>query len=96
MEFYILISAAVAIFIFSFLFGFITSGLFKVDVKISKKEEYEAKIKTFESLIADLEEKLEEAQKEPLPGETKKYHPLDMFPANLPRDYGLPRSLEED
>jgi hypothetical protein len=96
MSFYILIAAGIAVSIFSFLFGFIIAGLFKVDVKISRKEEYEMKVKQFESLIEDLEEKLEESQKEPVEKASKKYHPLDMFPANLPRDYGLPRSLEEE
>lgn len=96
MEFYILISAATAIGIFSFLFGFITSGVFKVDVRISKKEEYEAKIKTFEALIEDLQHKLTEAETDVELPKEKKYHPLDMFPANLGRDYGLPRSLDEE
>jgi hypothetical protein len=96
MEIYILIAAASAIGIFSFLFGFVVSGLFKVDVKISRKEEYEHKIKQFESLIADLEQKLTEAETDVPQERGPKYHPLDMFPANLPRDYGLPRSLDEE
>lgn len=91
----ILISAATALSIFSFLFGFMIAGLFKVDVKISKKEEYETKVRMFEGLIADLEQKLEEQQNpEPTPG--KRYHPADFFPDNLPRDYGLPRSLDKE
>ena len=79
--------------VFSFLAGFMIAGILKIDIKFSKKEDYDAKVKMFESLIADLESKLNDAQH---PEEERKYHPLDMFPANLPRDYGLPRSLEED
>lgn len=79
--------------IFSFLAGFLISGVLKINIKFSKKEDYEEKVKMFEALIEDLESKLEEANK--VDGGTK-YHPLDMFPANLPRDYGLPRSLSEE
>jgi hypothetical protein len=79
--------------VFSFLAGFMIAGVLKIDIKFSKKEDYAAKVEVFEALIADLEQKLGEAQ---TPVEDKKYHPLDMFPANLPRDYGLPRSLEEE
>jgi hypothetical protein len=90
----IYIAAALAIGIFSFLFGFIVSSFFKFDLKVSKKEDYEAKVQQFEILIKDLEDKLEAGQE--IPEEGRKYHPLDMFPANLPRDYGLPRSLDEE
>ncbi len=90
----IYIAAALAIGIFSFLFGFIVSSFFKFDLKVSKKEDYEAKVQQFEILIKELEDKLEAGQE--IPKEGHKYHPLDMFPANLPRDYGLPRSLDEE
>ncbi len=94
MELIILIAAATAVGIFSFLFGFTVSSLFKFDLKVSKKEEYEIKVQQFEALIADLEQKLEEERKE-VPKENI-YHPSDFFPANLPRDYGLPRSLDKE
>ena len=93
METTILFAAAIAIAVFSFLIGLIVSATFDLTVRVSHKEDYEEKVKQFESLIKDLEDKLEEEQVQP---EGKKYHPLDMFPANLPRDYGLPRSLDEE
>jgi len=93
METTILIAAGIAIAVFSFLVGLFVSATFDLTVRVSHKEDYEAKVKQFESLIKDLEEKLEEGQVEP---EGHKYHPLDMFPANLPRDYGLPRSLDQE
>lgn len=80
--------------IFSFLAGFIISGVLKIDIKFSKKDEYELKVKMMEDLIEKLEEELEATKTVETPKE--KYHPLDMFPANLPRDYGLPRSLSEE
>jgi len=93
METTILFAAAIAIAVFSFLIGLFVSATFDLTVRVSHKEDYEAKVKQFEGLIADLEEKLKEAE---TPEEGTKYHPLDMFPANLPRDYGLPRSLSEE
>lgn len=95
MEFFILISAAIAISIFSFLFGFLLSSFFKFDLYISKKEDYEQKVKTFEDLIENLESQLAEGQKD-IPKKEKVYHPADFFPDNLLRDYGLPRSLSEE
>lgn len=93
MEAAILIAAAIAISVFSFLVGLFVSATFDLTVRVSHKEDYEEKVKQFEGLIEDLEEKLKEAETQE---EGKKYHPLDMFPANLPRDYGLPRSLDEE
>lgn len=79
--------------IFSFLAGFLISGVLKIDIKFSKKEDYEEKVKMFEGLIKDLEQKLEEYQ---TPNEEvgKSYHPNDLFPPGLDKDYGLPRELE--
>lgn len=93
METTILFAAAIAIAVFSFLIGLFVSATLDLTIRVSHKEDYEAKVKQFESLIKDLEEKLEEVQTEP---QKSKYHPLDMFPANLSRDYGLPRSLDEE
>lgn len=93
METTILFAAAIAIAIFSFLIGLFISATLDLTIRVSHKEDYEAKVKQFESLIQDLEEKLADTEDEEKP---KKYHPLDMFPANLPRDYGLPRSLDEE
>ena len=89
----ILFAAAIAISIFSFIIGVIVSATFDLTVRVSHKEDYEEKVKQFEGLIEDLENKLQDAEK---PEEKSKYHPLDMFPANLARDYGLPRSLDEE
>lgn len=89
-----LIAAAIALSIFSFFIGFILSGLFKIDIKVSKKEEYEEKIKMFEGLIADLEAKLSDAQKEP-EDNVASYDPSELFPAGFYPEYGIPRKLDE-
>ncbi len=89
-----LISAAIAIGIFSFLAGFIISSIFKFDLKISKKEDYEEKVKTFENLIADLEVKLSDANNQTTE-EKISYDPSELFPAGFYPEYGIPRKLSE-
>lgn len=66
----------------SFLFGFILAGIFKIDVKISKKEDYEKKVKELEKIIAGFE-------KDPVV-----YRKDELFPADLNRDYGIPKDLK--
>ena len=90
MEIAILIAAAIAIAVFSFIIGIFVSATFDLTVRVSHKEDYEEKVKQFESLIADLEEKLQEAQNEP---ETP-VNPGELFPPNVYKDYGIPRKLK--
>jgi hypothetical protein len=67
----------------SFLVGFILAGIFKVDVKISKKEDYEKKLKELNEVIAGFENK-----------ESVVYRKDELFPADLNRDYGIPKDLK--
>ena len=68
--------------ILCFVAGFILSGLFKVEVKFSKKEDYEKKTKELEALIASFsKEKVE-------------FRPSDLFPADINKDYGIPKDLK--
>lgn len=87
----ILIAAGIAIAVFSFMIGLFVSATFDLTVRVSHKEDYEEKVKQFEGLIKDLEEKLQEAQS----SEEAPYRPDDFFPPNLYRDYGVPRKLDE-
>lgn len=66
----------------SFLVGFILSGIFKIDVKISKKEDYDKKVKELNEVIAGFE-------KDPVV-----YRKDELFPADLNRDYGIPKDLK--
>lgn len=91
MEFTILLAAALAISVFFFLIGVFISATFDLTLSVSKKEDYEAKVKQFEMLIADLEEKLEEAQKDV---EEDLYNPNELFPPNVYKDYGIPKKLK--
>lgn len=65
----------------SFIAGFILSGIFKIHIKITRKEDYEAKTKELEALIESFsKEKVE-------------FRPSDLFPADLNKDYGIPKDL---
>jgi hypothetical protein len=88
-----LISAAIAIGIFSFIAGFMISSIFSFDLKISKKADYEQKVKQFEGLIADLESKLSDANT--VTTEEQHYDPSELFPAGFYPEYGIPRKLDE-
>lgn len=66
----------------SFLAGFILSGIFKIEVKFSKKEDYEKKVKELNGLIASFsQEKVE-------------YPKSELFPVDLNKDYGIPKDLK--
>lgn len=66
----------------SFIAGFILAGIFKIDVKISKKQDYEAKVKELNALIESFgKEKVE-------------YPKSELFPADLNKDYGIPKDLK--
>ena len=67
--------------------GFIVASKWQFYIKVAKKEDYEAKLKDLEAMLADLMNEPEEQS----PG----YKPYDMFPPNLDPEYGLPRSLKE-
>lgn len=66
----------------TFIAGFILSGLFKIDVKISKKVDYEAKLKELNALV------------ESFGKERVEYQKSDLFPADLNKDYGIPKDLK--
>jgi uncharacterized membrane protein YciS (DUF1049 family) len=65
----------------SFIAGFILSGLFKIDVKISKKQDYEAKVKELNDLIESFSK------------EKVDYPKSELFPVDLNKDYGIPKDL---
>lgn len=68
----------------SFLGGFFVAGIFKIDVKISKKEDYEKKLKELNEVIKGFE-----SEKEPVT-----YRKEELFPADLNKDYGIPKDLK--
>ena len=72
----------IAVAVVSFIAGFVLSGIFKIDVKVSKKQDYDAKLKELNSLIESFgKEKVE-------------YQKSELFPADINKDYGIPKDLK--
>ena len=84
-ELLFIISSASVLSFFSFLFGFFVASRFNVYTKISKKEDYEEKIKALEQMIDQMNQPIEE--------EKINYNPGEMFPPGVMPEYGLPRKL---
>lgn len=77
------------VFFFGFFFGLIIASRFNMLLKVSKKEDYEEKVKALDAMIDEWNNKVSEVE-EP----TKdKVRPVELFPADLNRDFGLPREL---
>ena len=90
---FIIASASVLAF-FSFLFGFFFATRFSVVTKVSRKEDYEAKVKELDRMMDEFNSRMnevEETVEEPL---NKKIRPFELFPEDLQRDFGLPRELK--
>ena len=92
-ELIFIISSAGVLAFFSFLVGFFFATRFSVVTKVSKKEDYEAKIKELDRMMDEWNEKVnsETIEEEPL---NKKIRPFELFPEDLQRDFGLPRELK--
>ena len=89
---FIIASASVLSF-FSFLFGFAVATRFSVYTKISKKEDYEAKVAELDRMMDEWNQKVNEV--ETITEEPKqKIRTAELFPADLNRDFGLPRELK--
>jgi uncharacterized membrane-anchored protein YhcB (DUF1043 family) len=70
--------------VIGFILGFIVSSIFKLELKVSKKEDFEQKTKQLDELITKLQQ--EET--------TSKYTGDDFFPPDIGRDYGLPKDIK--
>ena len=91
-ELIFVISSASVLSFFSFLFGFFVATKFSVYTKISKKEDYEAKVAELDRMMDEFNNRVnetEETTEEP----NKKIRPFELFPEDLNRDFGLPREL---
>jgi hypothetical protein len=91
-ELIFIISSAGVLAFFSFLVGFFFATRFSVVTKVSKKEDYEAKIKELDRMMDEFNSRInEETIEEPL---NQKIRPFELFPEDLQRDFGLPRELK--
>lgn len=75
-----------ALIVTAFVAGFILASVFEFNLKISKKEDYDERVKQLDELI-----KLHKEQKD----DPVLYTKEDLFPPELPRDYGIPRDLKD-
>lgn len=91
-ELIFIISSASVLSFFSFLFGFAVATKFSVYTKISKKEDYEAKVAELDRMMDEFNSKVNEME---TPEEPKqKIRTVELFPEDLNRDFGLPRELK--
>ena len=81
------------VFLFGTLIGGIIASRFRIFLRISKKEDYEEKIKELDRMIDEWNTRGNEMEEteEPL---NKKIRPFELFPEDLQRDFGLPRELK--
>lgn len=82
------------VFILGAFIGGAVASYWGIYLKISKKEDYEAKVKELDRMIDQWNEKVNEVEgdnEEPL---NKKIRPFELFPEDLQRDFGLPRELK--
>jgi len=91
-ELIFIISSASVLSFFSFLLGFFVATRFSVYTKISKKEDYEAKIQELDRMMAEWNEKINEVETSEEP--KQKIRTVELFPEDLNRDFGLPRELK--
>lgn len=93
-QFVFILSSAGVLAFFSFLIGFFVATRYSVVTKVSKKEDYEAKMQELDRMIDQWNEKvneMEEPEEEPL---SRKIRTAELFPEDLQRDFGLPRELK--
>jgi hypothetical protein len=77
------------VFLFGFFFGLMFASKFNLYLKVSKKEDYEAKVKALDVMIDEWNNKVNEVE-EPTKDKVRQ---VELFPADLNRDFGLPREL---
>jgi hypothetical protein len=91
-ELLFIISSASVLSFFSFLFGFAVATRYSVVTRVSKKEDYEAKILELDRMMDEWNEKVNEVETTEEPA--RKIRPFELFPEDLQRDFGLPRELK--
>ena len=73
------------IFLFGILLGGLISAKYQIFLKVSKKEDYEEKVKQLEDMIETMQKPAELDLK-----------PSELFPPGVSPEYGLPRKLTKD
>ena len=82
------------VFILGAFIGGLIASYWGIYLKISKKEDYEQKVKELDRMMDEWNSRvneMEDTEEEPL---NKKIRPFELFPEDLQRDFGLPRELK--
>lgn len=77
----------------SFFVGFVMASLLDVEIRFSKKTDYDKMIEDYENKIKVMDKLIEDLQKEE--PESTNYDPSELFPAGFFPEYGIPRKLDE-
>ena len=76
-----------------FLFGTLIGGLIAsrlgIFLKVSKKEDYEEKVKELDRMMEEWKEKVDTTETI-----SDKIKPFELFPEDIKRDFGLPREIK--
>ena len=81
----------IGVFLFGTLIGGLIASRFGIFLRISKKEDYEEKVKELDRMMEEFNNKINEDPAEPL---SKKIKTVELFPEDLNRDFGLPREIK--
>ena len=77
------------VFLFGTLIGGLIASRFGIFLKVSKKEDYEEKVKELDRMMEEWKEKVNTAETM-----SDKIKPFELFPEDIKRDFGLPRELK--
>jgi len=77
----------------TFVLGGIVGGViaarWRIYLKISKKEDYEEKVKELDRMMEEWKEKVDTNETM-----SDKIKPFELFPEDIKRDFGLPREIK--
>ena len=77
------------VFLFGTLIGGLITSRFGIFLKISKKEDYEEKVKELDRMMEEWKAKVDTTETM-----SDKIKPFELFPEDIKRDFGLPREIK--
>ena len=77
------------VFLFGTLIGGLITSRFGIFLKVSKKEDYEEKMKELDRMMEEWKEKVDTTETM-----SDKIKPFELFPEDIKRDFGLPREIK--
>ena len=77
------------VFLFGTLIGGLIASRFGIFLKVSKKEDYEEKVKELDRMMEEWKAKVDTTETM-----SDKIKPFELFPEDIKRDFGLPREIK--